>query len=57
MAAMRDDSEVAWVERDGIVSIRDGAPHAMSTNFLRTLLRPRAVDTAGRGRHEVPDRS
>lgn len=34
MAALRAEPDVAWVERDEIISIRDGAPRAMSTDFL-----------------------
>lgn len=34
MAALREDPNVAWVERDEIVSIRDGAPRAKSVDFL-----------------------
>lgn len=34
MAELRKDADVAWVERDEIVSIRDGAPRATSAAFL-----------------------
>ena len=34
MDALRNDPNVAWVERDQIVSIRDGAPKPMSTDFV-----------------------
>ena len=34
MAALRNDPSVAWVQRDHIVSIRDGAPKPMSTDFV-----------------------
>ncbi len=34
MAQLQQDPSVAWVERDEIVSIRDGAPRPMSTEFL-----------------------
>jgi subtilisin family serine protease len=34
MAALRSDPNVAWVERDQIVTIRDGAPKPMSTDFV-----------------------
>jgi subtilisin family serine protease len=34
MAALRNDPSVAWVERDQIVTIRDGAPKPMSTDFV-----------------------
>ena len=34
MTALRNDPNVAWVERDQIVSIRDGAPKPMSTDFV-----------------------
>jgi hypothetical protein len=37
MARLRQDPSVAWVERDEIVSIRDGAPRPMSTDFLGPL--------------------
>jgi len=33
IASLRNDSNVAWAERDEIVSIRDGAPHPMSAAF------------------------
>jgi Subtilase family len=33
MAALRDEPDVAWVERDEIITIRDGAPRPMSTDF------------------------
>lgn len=36
MAQLSQDPSVAWVERDEIVSIRDGAPRPMSTKFLET---------------------
>ena len=35
MAALRNDPSVAYVERDEIVSIRDGAPRPMSAQFAR----------------------
>ena len=34
MSALRSDPSVAWVERDQIVSIRDGAPKPTSTDFV-----------------------
>jgi hypothetical protein len=37
MAALRTDPNVAWVERDEIVSIRDGAPHPMAAMQLSPL--------------------
>jgi Subtilase family len=47
MARLRQDPSVAWVERDEIVSIRDGAPRAVSTDFLGPLGPARL--TAGSG--------
>jgi subtilisin family serine protease len=35
MAALRADPSVAYVERDEIISIRDGAPRPMSAKFAR----------------------
>ena len=35
MAALRNDPSVAYVERDEIVTIRDGAPKPMSAQFAR----------------------
>src|SRR5262249_23027387 len=37
MARLQQDPSVAWVERDEIVSIRDGAPRPVSTDFLGPL--------------------
>lgn len=37
MTALRSDPNVAWVERDQIVTIRDGAPKPMSTDFVPTM--------------------
>ena len=37
MAALRSDPSVAYVERDGIISIRDGAPRPMSSKFARDI--------------------
>ena len=37
MAALRADPNVAWVERDEIVSIRDGAPRPMSATRFSSL--------------------
>ena len=37
MASLRADPTVAWVERDGLVSVRDGAPPPMSTSFAGSL--------------------
>lgn len=34
MAVLRADPNVAWVERDEIVSVRDGAPRPMSANLI-----------------------
>ena len=34
MTALRNDPNVAWVQRDQIVTIRDGAPKPMSTDFV-----------------------
>ncbi len=34
MSALRNDPNVAWVERDEIVTIRDGAPRPVSTDFV-----------------------
>ncbi|MGE5098821.1 MAG: Ig-like domain-containing protein, partial [Deltaproteobacteria bacterium] len=34
MTELKNDPNVAWVERDEIVSIRDGAPKPMSTDFV-----------------------
>jgi hypothetical protein len=34
MNALRNDPNVAWVERDQIVTIRDGAPRPISTDFV-----------------------
>ena len=35
MAELRKQPDVAWVERDEVVSIRDGAPRPMSAEFTR----------------------
>jgi hypothetical protein len=37
MAAMRTDPNVAWVERDEIISIRDGAPRPMAVRTFPQL--------------------
>ncbi len=37
MASLRGDPNVAYVERDEIVSIRDGAPRSMSAQFARNV--------------------
>jgi hypothetical protein len=37
MSALRSDPNVAWVERDVIVSVRDGAPHPMAAMRLSPL--------------------
>lgn len=34
MSALQSDPNVAWVQRDQIVSIRDGAPKPVSTDFV-----------------------
>jgi hypothetical protein len=34
MATLRADPSVAWVERDAMISIRDGAPHAVAATFV-----------------------
>lgn len=46
MASLRNDSSVAWVERDEVVSIRDGAPRPMSAAFIRALAAHHTVGTA-----------
>jgi subtilisin family serine protease len=40
MATLRNDPSVAYVERDEIVSIRDGAPRPMSSKFARDVSTP-----------------
>src|SRR5262245_26741739 len=35
MADLRSQPDVAWVERDGIISIRDGAPRPVSAEWLK----------------------
>jgi len=40
MARLREDPSVAWVERDGIVSIRDGAPRPISATLLGRFASP-----------------
>ncbi len=40
MASLRADPNVAWVERDEIVSIRDGAPHPMSAALAAPISGP-----------------
>ena len=37
MASLRAEPSVAWVERDEIISIRDGAPRPMAASVLKTL--------------------
>ncbi len=37
IATLRNSPDVAWVERDQIVSIRDGAPHPVSTKFISSF--------------------
>jgi hypothetical protein len=37
MAELRKQSDVAWVERDEVISIRDGAPRPMSAEFTRVF--------------------
>ena len=37
MAALRADPNVAWVERDEIISIRDGAPHPVAVMQLPSV--------------------
>ena len=37
MASLRAQPNVAWVERDAVVSVRDGAPPPMSTGFVPNL--------------------
>jgi hypothetical protein len=51
MARLQQDPNVAWVERDEIVSIRDGAPQPMSTDFVRSLGPARAGDPSGPSRN------
>ena len=52
MASLRGDPSVAYVERDEIVSIRDGAPHPMSAQFARDASTPSGgpVSTSAIGR-------
>jgi hypothetical protein len=51
MAALRADPNVAWVERDEIISIRDGAPRPMAAMQLMSLdSRPAAGSAAIVGR-------
>lgn len=44
MAALQQDPNVAWVERDEILSIRDHAPRPMSTAFLERVAAERATN-------------
>ena len=44
MAALQQDPNVAWVERDEIVSIRDHAPRPMSTAFLERVASERPTN-------------
>jgi subtilisin family serine protease len=37
IAALRADPNVAWAERDGTISIHDGAPRPMRADFVRGL--------------------
>ena len=56
MAELRKRADVAWVERDEVVSIRDGAPRPMSAAFLRkfeSLAAPSVSPVAATG---VPTR-
>jgi hypothetical protein len=47
MARLRQDPSVAWVERDEIISIHDGAPRPVSTDFLGPFGHVRASDGSG----------
>lgn len=44
MTALKSDPNVAWVERDEIVSVRDGAPKPTSTDFVPAT---QALPTSG----------
>jgi len=46
MSALRADANVAWVERDEIISIRDGAPHPMAAMQLSSFDTRPAVGAA-----------
>ena len=46
MAALRADSNVAWVERDQVISIRDGAPRPVSTAFIPGVGKPASTSGA-----------
>jgi subtilisin family serine protease len=46
MAELRAQSDVAWVERDEIITIRDGRPRPIATDFLR---RAEALTAAASG--------
>ncbi|MEO7083970.1 MAG: S8 family serine peptidase [Gemmatimonadaceae bacterium] len=37
MAALRNEANVAWVERDEIISIRDGAPKPMAASVMKRV--------------------
>lgn len=51
MASLRADPSVAWVERDGIISIRDGAPHSMAVTRPSTApVEPAGVSASVVGR-------
>ena len=56
MAQLRQDPSVAWVERDEIVSIRDGAPRPMSTDFLGPMGPSRSGGDSGSPSRNVAGR-
>jgi subtilisin family serine protease len=48
MASLRSNPDVAWVERDELVSIHDGKePHAQSPSFIPTLAAPASAPLDG----------
>lgn len=58
MAELRTHNDVAWVERDEIVTIRDGAPRPISADLVRRLsITPTPSDApSGLARSAVPTR-
>jgi len=56
MAALRADPNVAWVERDEIISIRDGAPHPVAAMQLSSLeARPSSTSSVAAIAGKVPN--
>jgi hypothetical protein len=54
MAALREDPNVAWVERDEIISIRDGAPHPVRFDLSAPFANQPAASAAS-AQTRLPD--